>query len=163
MATRGGASASRATGRVLVSHQDAAFGEWGAGGALSFQPWGPERGLSVRMRTSWGAAQGSAADLWSPYETGNRGGRGRRAASARRPERRLAAQVHYAMSPFGPGLSIAPYAEVGLAADSYGESSRVGWRFDMMESFRLSLETSLARAKTGEEGRGPILRGRLLR
>lgn len=151
------------TGRVLVTHQDTGFSEWGAGGALSFQPGGADRGLSVRMRTSWGASEGSAAELWSPYEAGNSGAHGRRAASARRQDGRLAAQVHYAMSPFGPGLSIAPYAEVGLAGDSYGESSRVGWRFDVMESLRLSFETSLARAKTGEDGRGLILRGRLLR
>ena len=150
--------------RMLVSHQDTAFSEWGAGGTLVFQPGGRERGLSVRMGTSWGAAAGGAEDLWSPYASGNIGARGRRGAgSGHGPGGRLTAQLHYAMSPFGDGLSMAPYAEIGLAGDERGTSSRVGWRFDVMESLRLSIETNVAPAKSAEEGRGLVLRGRLLR
>ena len=150
--------------RMLVSHQDTAFSEWGAGGTLVFQPGGRERGLSVRMGTSWGAAVGGAEDLWSPYASGNIGARGRRGAgSGHGPGGRLTAQLHYAMSPFGEGLTMAPYTEIGLAGDGRGTSSRVGWRFDVMESLRLSLETNVAPAKSAEEGRGLVLRGRLLR
>ena len=150
--------------RMLVSHQDTAFSEWGAGGALVFEPGGRERGLSVRMGTSWGAVAGSAEDLWSPYATGIGGAGGRRGVgSMHGPGGRLTARLHYAMSPFGDGLSMAPYAEFGLAGNERGTSSRVGWRFDVMESLRLSLETSEGRTKSGEEGRGLVLRGRLLR
>ena len=150
--------------RKLVSHQDTTFSEWGAGGTLVFQPGGRERGLSVRMTTSWGAAAGSAEDLWSPYAAGHGGACGRRGAVLDHgPGGRLTAQLHYAMSPFGDGLTMAPYTEIGLAGDERGTSSRVGWRFDVMESLKVSLETNVGGAKSAKEGRGLVLRGRLLR
>lgn len=148
-----------ATARMLVSHQDTAFSEWGAGGALIFQPGGPDQGLSLRMGTSWGASAGSAGDLWSSRAAGG-ASRGRRAGD---PGGRFTAHLHYAVSPFGAGLSMAPYAEVGLARGGRARTSLVGWRFDVLESLRLSLETDLAPNHSAEASGGLRLRGSLRR
>ena len=148
------------TARMLMSHQDTAFSEWGVGGALLFQPGGPQQGLSVRMGTSWGATAGSAEDLWSPNAVGGVGTRGPRVAGS---GGRFMAQLHYAMSPFGEGLSMAPYAEFGLGGGARVRTSRVGWRFDVLESLRLGLETDLAPDDSAQGAGGLGLRASLRR
>ena len=148
------------TARMLVSHRDTAFSEWGVGGALLFQPGGPQQGLSVTMGTSWGVTAGSAEDLWSRHAAGGVGTRGRRVTDS---GGRFMAQLHYAMSPFGDGLSMAPYAEFGLAGGTRVRTSRVGWRFDIIESLRVSLETDLAPDDSVHGAGGLRLRGSLRR
>lgn len=146
--------------RVLVSHRDTAFSEWGVGGALIFQPGGPEQGLSVSMGTSWGVASGSAEDLWASRAAGGVGTGGRRAGHS---NGRFTAQLHYAMSPFGDGLAMAPYAELGLGGGAGARTSRVGWRFDVLSALRLSLETDLAPNDPAQGSGGFTLRGSLSR
>ena len=148
------------TARMLVSHQDTAFSEWGVGGALLFQPGGPQQGLSVSMGTSWGVTAGSAEDLWSPNAVGGVGTRGSRVAGS---GGRFMAQLHYAMSPFGEGLSMAPFAELGLVGGAQARTSRVGWRFDVLESLKLSLETDLAPRDKVQGAGGLRLRASLSR
>ena len=150
--------------RMMLSHEDTAFTEWGVGGALILQPQGPDRGLSLRMIASRGAATGSAADLWSPHAPGNTAAYGGRDAGLPSgPEDRLVTRVHYAMAPLGDGITMAPYAEFGLAGSSSARNSRLGWRFQIRESLRLSLETHLAPAHAAARGRGLTLRGSLIR
>ena len=139
-----------ATVRGLVSHEDTDFAEWGVGGSIVFQPGGSERGLSVRMRSSWGVADGSAEDLWSPYGLADRARRGDILNRGR-----MAARVHYGIAPFGDHLSMAPYAEIRLDGDRGG--SRLGWRFNVMESLRLSLDYGT------DDGRGVMIRGSMNR
>ena len=149
--------------RLLVSHQDTAFSEWGVGGTVVFQPGGSQQGLSVRMGTSWGAVAGSAEDLWSPYEAGGLA-RGRRGPGLREGAAgRLTAQAHYAMSPLGNGLSMAPYAEMGLGGGGEAHTSRVGWRFNVLQSLRVSLETSTGTSASTAERRAFTIRGSLNR
>lgn len=140
------------TGRVLVSHQDTAFSEWGVGGALIFQPGGPDRGLSVSVGTSWGAPAGSARDLWSPGAVGGVGAGGRDAADS---GGRFMARLHYVMSPFGSGLSMAPYAELGMVDGAQSRTSLVGWRLDVLDALRLNLEADL-RSRDSAQGAGGL-------
>lgn len=103
------------TGRMLLIHKDSDFREWGVGGALVYQPLGPDRGLSLRMSASRGVVTGSAADLWSPQPAGNLGVRGHRVAGPPGgPANRFMTRVHYAMAPFRNGVTVSPFAEFGL-------------------------------------------------
>ena len=101
--------------RWLMVHGATGFSEWGVGASVLYEPGGAERGLSVRLGSSWGMSTGSAADLWSPHAAtkigaggGSGGGVGNGNAGV------LTAQVRYALSPSGGRWSMAPYAEVGL-------------------------------------------------
>ena len=153
-----------ATGRMMLVHQGAGFSEWGVGGALVFQPAGPNRGLSLRMNASRGVAVGSAADFWSSHRAGNMAARGRAGTSL--PDGsagRLVTQVHYAMNPFGEAVTMAPFAELDLFGPPAASDSRVGWRVHFRGSPRLSIETHLSPGRTAGRGRGLALRGSLVR
>ena len=146
------------TARVMLVHQHADFSEWGVGGALIYQPNGPDRGLSLRMSASRGEVTGSAADLWSHASAtiASHGARG--AGSPAGPEDRFMTRVHYAVAPFGEGVTMAPYAEIGLAGESSAGSSRLGWCFQLRDTLRLSLEARLAPVFADGHGRGLALR-----
>ena len=152
-----------ATARTLVSHQDPDFTEWGLGGTIVFQPGGPQRGLSVKMGTSWGVAKSGVKDMWSPYATRNLAARARRAAVGGGSGGRLNAQVHYGIVAFGDRVGMAPYAQMLLDGVSGTRTSRLGWRFNVLESLRLSLETDVGQARPGQVGRGLTLRGSMKR
>ena len=143
------------TGRVLVSHQDTAFSEWGVGGALIFQPGGPEQGLSVSVGTSWGVTAGGAEDLWASRVDGGIGADGRRVEDS---GGRFTAQLHYAMSPFGSGLSMAPYAEFAMTRGARSRTSVMGWRLDVLDALRLNLEADLRSRDSGQGAGGLLLR-----
>ena len=149
--------------RWLMVHSATGFSEWGVGASVLYEPAGAERGLSVRLGSSWGMSAGSAADLWSPYadaKTGAGGGSGAGVGNGNAGA--LAAQVRYALSPSGRRWSMAPYARVGLAGETRGPTTRVGWRVTLMESLRLSLETGWG-GVYDDEGKGITLRGSLRR
>ena len=152
-----------ATARTLVSHQDPDFTEWGLGGTIVFQPGGPQRGLSVKMGTSWGVAKSGVKDMWSPYATRNLAARARRAAVGGGSGGGFNAQVHYGIVAFGDRVGMAPYAQVLLNGATGTRTSRLGWRFNVLESLRLSLETDVGAAHPGQAGRGLTLRGSMKR
>ena len=74
------------TARGLVAHEDAAYEEWGFGGAVSFTPRDDGRGLRLQLGSTWGAAQSggeravAARDGRGPGATGGRGVRASRPA-----------------------------------------------------------------------------------
>lgn len=146
------------TARLMLVHQDADFSEWGVGGALMYQPNGPDRGLSLRMSASRGEVTGSAAGLWSPNASAMASHGTRGAGPPTGPEDRFMARVHYAIAPLGEGVTMAPYAEIGLAGASSAGSTRLGWRFQLRESLRLSLESRLAPLSADGRGRWLALR-----
>ena len=149
--------------RWLMVHGATGFSEWGAGVSVLYEPGGAERGLSVRLGSSWGMSAGSAADLWSPYADAKIGaGGGSGAGVGNGNAGALQAQVRYVLSSSGRGWSMAPYAEVGLTRESRGPTTRMGWRVTLMESLRVSLETGLG-GVYDDEGKGITLRGSLRR
>ena len=152
------------TGRMLLIHEDSDFREWGVGGALVYQPLGPDRGLSLRMSASRGEVTGSAADLRSPYAAGNLAAHGQRGAGLSGGQGdRLVAQVHYALAPFVDDVTVSPFAEFGFGGDAAGGDSRAGWRFQLRESLRISLATRRAAGYVGGRRFGLTVRGSLAR
>ena len=154
-----------ATIRRMMVHQDDDFGEWGVGGSVIYQPLGPNEGLSLRMGSSWGVVQSGVQEMWSPHATGDWTGRGGRVTGPDTDRSRVTARMHYAFAPFGDGVSMAPYVDFMLAGDTRTRTSRVGWRFDVMEVLKLSLESGVPGTPShgGPEGHGVTLRGSLRR
>ena len=154
-----------ATIRRMMIHQDDDFGEWGVGGSIIYQPLGPNEGLSLRMGSSWGVVQSGVQEMWSPHATGDWMGRGGRVTGLDTDRSRVTARMHYAFAPFGEGVSMAPYADFMLAGDTGGRRSRVGWRFDVMEALKLSVESGVpgTPGHGGPEGHGVTIRGSLRR
>ena len=149
--------------RWLMVHHAIGFSEWGVGGSVLYEPGGAGRGLSVRIGSSWGAAAGRAAEMWSPRGATKMATAGRHGTGVDdRAARAFAAQVRYALSPSGRRWSVAPYAEIGVVGAVRAATSRLGWRVTLMESFRVSLETGLG-GGWEDEGRSIALRGSLLR
>ncbi len=52
------------TGRSLLAHQASELSEWGVGGSLRFEPGGGDRGLSIGLRSTLGAASSGITRLW---------------------------------------------------------------------------------------------------
>ena len=154
-----------ATIRRMMIHQDDDFGEWGVGGSVIYQPLGPNEGLSLRMGSSWGVVQSGVQEMWSPHATGDWTGRGGRVTGPDTDRSRVTARMHYAFAPFGDGVSMAPYVDFMLAGDTRGRRSRVGWRFDVLEALKLSVESGVPRTPSpgGTEGHGVTIRGSLRR
>ncbi len=107
------------TARVLVTHEDRGYREWGAAGSLSFDPGAPGRGLAVQVDSSYGAAAGGAEQLWSQGAAD--------LGDAAVPVGRVAAEVGYGVAQ--SDWSVRPYAGVELAGDA--PEWRVGTRFGL--------------------------------
>ena len=107
-----------ASGRVLLTHQDRGYREWGAGGSLHLDPGAVGRGPALTVDTSYGASAGSAGVLWSLRDaTGLAASNG-----TEPPSGRVAAEMGYGLELPGGG-SVVPYGGVELA-----ERDRRTWR-----------------------------------
>ena len=106
--------------RVLMTHEDRGYREWGAAGALSFDPGEPERGLAVKVDSSYGASASGAEQLWSQGAADP--------AGAAVPVGRVAAELGYGVAE--TDWSVRPYASVELAGDN-SPTWRVGTRFGL--------------------------------
>ena len=125
---------ARVSARVLAAHADESYGEWGYGGALSYQPGADGRGPRLSLGSSRGAARGGVEALWN--------GRG---ASGAVPGAAPGAAQRYRME-FGYGLAGArgvglwvPYlgAEAGEGGD---RALRMGLRFSSDARTEAALE-----------------------
>ena len=125
-----------ANGRLLLTHQDRDYEEWGAGGSLRLAPGAAGRGPSLSLDTSWGDASSSVEQLWSQ---GAGGAPGLAAEAASAPAGRLAAELSYGLEVAGGGGVLTPYAGMALA-DGGACSYRLGGRFTLGPSLSLSLQ-----------------------
>ena len=122
-----------ASGRLLVTHQDRGYEEWGAGGSLRLQPGAAGLGPSLSVNTAWGKAASGVEQLWSQGAGSAAGGAGGA------PAGRLAAELGYGIAaPGGEGL-VTPYAGVTLA-NGGAPAYRVGGRMSLGQSFSLELQ-----------------------
>ena len=55
--------------RSLLAHDAGSFSEWGVGGSLRFDPGQGQRGLSLGLRSSWGAGSSGVARLWEEAQS----------------------------------------------------------------------------------------------
>ena len=99
-------------GRVLLTHQDQNYEEWGYSLSFVYQPGEDGRGLRYRAGSQWGAAHSGVQSLWSLQNAGG-------LASAERTGngQRYTAELGYG---FGVGRLWYPY----VATESGGASSQ---------------------------------------
>ena len=126
----------QANGRLLLSHEDRDYEEWGAGGSIRIAPGSQGRGLSVGLNTSWGAVASGVERLWSQGAARPTGGAA--ADDAAGPPGRLEAELGYGIDALGGGGLLTPYA--GLTLGDGGDTIyRLGGRLDI-GSFSLGLQ-----------------------
>ena len=131
--------------RGLLSHEAQDYKEWGASGALRFDPGRQGRGFTASIAPAWGSAASGAERLWGQP------GASRLPASNPLVEAaagRLNAELGYGLATLqGRGL-LTPYARVALT-EGTDQAWHLGTRLALRESLNLSLEAS-RRAREGD-------------
>ena len=137
-----------ANGRVLITHRDRGYDEWGAGGSLRVDPGAPGRGLALDVNSSWGTAASGVARLWALQDASDLAND---RAVATVPAGRLDAELGYGV---GAGDAVVtPYA--GFTLDDRGDRAyRLGSRVSLGPSVSLSLEAD-GRERVGVHGVAP--------
>ena len=126
-----------AAGAGLLVHEADGLREWGAGGALRFDPGAPGRGLALRVEPSWGVAGNGAGRLWALPDAASLAP----AAAQQSPGARLAAELSYGLDAPGGAGAVTPYAGVTLAADG-ARTWRLGTRLSLQSALDLSLQAT---------------------
>ena len=124
--------------RGLLAHEDSDYREWGASGALRFDPGQQGKGLTASITPTWGSTASGMSRLWNPT-----GAQGLAAGDALAPAAtsRLDAELGYGLVTLrGRGL-LTPYARVALAESAH-QAWHLGTRLALAESLNLSLEAS---------------------
>ena len=126
-----------AFGEGLLVHEEDGLREWGAGGALRFDPGAPGRGLALSVAPSWGVPGSGAARLWALPDAASLAP----AAAQPAPGARLAAELSYGLDAPGGAGAVTPYAGVTLAADG-ARTWRLGTRLRVEPALDLRLEAT---------------------
>ena len=130
--------------RALVAHEAQDYTEWGAGGALRFDPGRQGRGFTAAVTPTWGTAASGTSRLW-----------GQSTATGLVPAHPLAAAVANRLdAEFGYGLAtlrgrglLTPYARVALT-EGADQAWHLGTRLSLAGTLNLSVEAS-RRAREG--------------
>ena len=125
--------------RALVAHEASEYQEWGASGALRYDPGQAGIGLTASVTPTWGMATSGIGRLWSqPDARGLAGGGAGLSAS---PAARVDAELGWGLRTLnGQGL-LTPYARASLVEGSE-HAWHLGTRLALTESLDLSLEAS---------------------
>ena len=126
--------------RGLVAHEDADYGEWGAGGSVRIAPGADGRGLTLTLSPAWGAAEGGAERLWSHRDARAFAPEGETEAGA---GSRLEAELGYGFAVLGGRAVATPWA--GMTRSEADETLRLGQRLTMGAS-QWSLESAFGAA-----------------
>ena len=126
--------------RGLVAHEDADYGEWGAGGSVRIAPGADGRGLTLTLAPAWGAAEGGAERLWSHRDARAFAPEGETEAGA---GSRLEAELGYGFAVLGGRAVATPWA--GMTRSETDETLRLGQRLTMGAS-QWSLESAFGAA-----------------
>ena len=131
--------------RGLLAHEAADYQEWGASGALRFDPGRQGLGLTASIAPTWGSAASGVERLWGqPDASGLAVGNPLATAAAGR----LDAELGYGLAALrGRGL-LTPYARMALSEGSE-QAWHLGARLALPRSLNLSLEAS-RRARDGD-------------
>ncbi len=122
--------------RSLLAHDAGSFSEWGVGGSLRFDPGQGQRGLSLGLRSSWGAGSSGVARLWEEAQSIEAPGSGVSAQSG------LAeADLGYAVPVLGGRGRVTPYLGARLSERS-GMAYLVGARLRVGEFIDIEIEGS---------------------
>ena len=131
--------------RGLLAHEAQDYTEWGASGALRFDPGRQGRGFTASISPTWGNAGSGMSRLWDQQGTA-----GLVPADALVPTAagRLDAELGYGLAALdGRGL-LTPYARVALT-EGADQAWHLGTRLALAESLNFSLEAS-RRAREGD-------------
>ena len=131
--------------RGLLAHEASDYQEWGASGALRFDPGQEGRGLTVSIVPTWGSAASGVSRLWGQPDAA---GLAVDNALAAATGGRLDAELGYGLAALqGRGL-LTPYVRAALVEDD-SQAWHLGARLALASSLNLSLEAS-RRAREGE-------------
>ena len=124
--------------RGLLAHEASDYQEWGASGALRFDPGQQGLGLTASIVPMWGSAASGVKRLWGqPQASGLAVGNPLATTAAGR----LDAELGYGVAALrGRGL-LTPYVRAALA-EGNSQAWHLGARLDLAESLNLSLEAS---------------------
>ena len=124
--------------RGLLAHEASDYQEWGASGALRFDPGQQGLGLTASLVPTWGSAASGVDRLWGqPQASGLTPGHPLATAAAGR----LDAELGYGVAALrGRGL-LTPYVRAALAEGSE-QAWHVGARLALPASLNFSLEAS---------------------
>ena len=124
--------------RALMAHEASAYREWGASGALRYDPGQAGIGLTASITPTWGMAASGVGRLWSqPDARGLAGAPGVSPSGAARVD----AELGYGLRALnGQGL-LTPYARASLVEGSE-HAWHLGTRLALAESLNLSLEAT---------------------
>ena len=126
-----------ASARTLVAHEAEDYREWGASGALRYDPGRQGLGLTASLAPTWGTAGSGVEHLWGLPGGAGLGVPGGGVA----PAGRLDAELGYGLAALrGRGL-LTPYARVALT-EGADQAWHLGARLAVAESLNLSLEAS---------------------
>ena len=126
-----------------MAHETPGFREWGASLAASWDPRpATDRGLSLTLTQSWGAAPAGGMDALLSRETlaglaANDDGAGRFEAAGR-----LEGELGYGLPAFGGMFTGTPHVGVALS-DGGARNWRLGWRLNPAGAMALDFELSL--------------------
>ena len=124
------------TGRMLVTHEDAEYEEWGFSGSIRYQPAADGRGLKLSLGSEWGATQSAVQSMWS-QDVAHQGFAGGHAGAA---GQRFEAEFGYGL-PSGrrPDSLWTPFLAVQSADGGHG-AARFGLRLDAGPDLEASFE-----------------------
>ena len=141
--------------RVLLTHQDSGFEEWGGGGSLRVTPGAAGLGPTVTVNTSLGVPASGAQRLWT---SGVAFGPAPAAAAA--PGATIDAEMGYRLAVAAGGGTLTPYA--GMAVSEKGARAfRLGSRLSVGPSFSLSVQGERREATAGDAAHGVSVYGAL--
>ena len=123
--------------RALVAHEASAYREWGASGALRYDPGQAGVGLTAWITPTWGMATSGVGRLWSqPDARGLAGGPGLTSS----PAARVDAELGYGLRTMNGQGVLTPYARASLVEGEH--AWHLGTRLALSESLNLSLEAT---------------------
>ena len=125
--------------RGLLAHEAQDYTEWGASGALRFDPGRQGQGLTAAIVPTWGTASSGLSRLWHQSTAAGLAPDNPLATAA--AEGRLEAQLGYGLATLqGRGL-LTPYARVALT-EGADQAWYLGTRLALAETLNFSLEAS---------------------
>jgi len=128
--------------RALVAHEAQDYTEWGASGALRFDPGRQGLGLTASVTPTWGAAASGTSRLWGQTTAAGLVPADAMAGAAGRVD----AELGYGLATLrGRGL-LTPYARVALT-EGADQAWHLGTRLDLAQSLNFSLEASRRQAE----------------
>ena len=124
--------------RALVAHEASDYREWGASGALRYDPGRQGLGLTASITPTWGMAASGVGRLWSQPDA--RGLAGAPGVSPT-PPARVDAELGYGLRAMNGQGVLTPYARASLVEGSE-HAWHLGTRLALAESLSLSLEAT---------------------